>query len=43
VRVRIAAPHDKDANDLLVAGRVNHARKLIREAKLHWRLQAPVG
>jgi CHC2 zinc finger/Toprim-like len=42
VRVRIAAPHAQDANDLLVARRVNHARKLIRDAKPHWRLQAPV-
>jgi hypothetical protein len=43
MRVRIAAPHDQDANDLLVAGRVNHARKLIRDAKPHWRLTAPVA
>jgi hypothetical protein len=41
VRVRIAAPHDQDANDLLVARRVIHARKLIHDAKLAWRLQAP--
>lgn len=43
VRVRIAAPHAQDANDLLVAGRANHARKLIRDAKSHWRLQAPAA
>jgi DNA primase len=43
MRVRIAAPHKQDANDLLVARRVNHARKLIREAPPHWRLQAPVS
>lgn len=41
VRVRIAAPHEQDANDLLVARRVIHARKLIHDAKLAWRLQAP--
>jgi hypothetical protein len=41
VRVRIAAPHDQDANDLLVARRVIHARKLVHDAKLVWRLQAP--
>ena len=41
VRVRIAAPHDQDANDLLVAGRANQARKLIREALPAWRLTAP--
>jgi hypothetical protein len=43
VRVRIADSHDEDANDLLVAGRVNHARKLIRDAKLVRRLTAPVS
>jgi hypothetical protein len=37
--VRIAAPHDDDANDLLRDGRVNHARKLVRDAKPHWRLR----
>lgn len=42
MRVRIAAPHKRDANDLLVAGRSNHAHKLIREAVPHWKLQAPV-
>jgi DNA primase len=41
VRVRIAATHTQDANDLLVARRTNHARRLIREAQLAWRLQAP--
>ena len=41
VRVRVAAEHDQDANDLLVARRVNHARRLIRDAVPHWRLQAP--
>ena len=43
MRIRIAAPHTKDANDLLVARRVNYARRLIRQAKPHWRLQAPVA
>jgi len=43
MRIRIAAPHTKDANDLLVKGRVNYARKLIREAKPHWRVTAPVA
>jgi DNA primase len=41
VRVRIAASHTQDANDLLVAGREKHARKLIRDAVPAWRLQAP--
>jgi DNA primase len=43
MRVRIAAPHTEDANDLLVGRRVNHARKLVREAMPHWRLTAPVA
>ena len=42
VRVRVAAEHDQDANDLLVSGRVSHARRLIRDAVLAWKLQAPV-
>jgi hypothetical protein len=41
MRVRIAAPHTHDANDLLVRRRTNRARRLLREAKPSWRLQAP--
>ena len=42
VRVRVADRHDQDANDLLKAGRLWQARRLIYSAKPAWRLQAPV-
>jgi hypothetical protein len=41
VRVKVAAHHDQDANDLLVAGRAKHARRLLSEAQPHWKLTAP--
>lgn len=41
VRVRVADPHDDDANDLLKARNWWRARSLIYSAKPAWRLQAP--
>jgi DNA primase len=43
VRVRIAAPHAQDANDLLRTGRVRQARRLVRDARPHWRVKAPIA
>lgn len=43
VRVRVAEPHDDDANDMLKADQWWRARSLIHSAKPAWMLQSPVG